>query len=469
MDQVDIGLVGMGVMGHSLLLNLSDRGYSVLGMDTDAEKVARLQEEAGNRQVFFTTDTSSFVAQLKLPRKIWLMVPAGKIVDVVIDQLLPFLSEGDLILDGGNSHYSDTLRRAEKLKGQSIHFLGVGVSGGEEGARYGPSIMPGGDKEAYTHIQPFLESIAAKVEEEPCVTYLGKGAVGHYVKMVHNGIEYSLMQLISETYDLMHRALGMGNEEMAEVLDIWNAGRLKSFLIEISRDILKERDPLNPEGYLIDQILDTAKQKGTGKWTSQTALDLGVPIPTIDAAVMFRYLSARKEVREKYAGPRRAITPSDAQEEMLVHLEKALYAAFIVGYAQGFELMKVASEEFDFNLDLKSAARIWRGGCIIRAQLLEDIYSAYSTIPYLENIIFSPPFQNELREARLSLVSLLRLGVFSQIPVPAFSSVLSYIDGYFSERLPANMIQAQRDYFGAHTYQRTDQEGTFHTNWNESN
>ena len=469
MNQADIGLVGMGVMGHSLVLNLSDHGYSVLGMDTDSEKVAALQAEAGDRQVAFTTDATHFVAQLQLPRKIWLMVPAGRVVDLVIEQLLPMLSPGDLILDGGNSHFSDTQRRAELLSQHEINFLGVGVSGGEEGARFGPSIMPGGNADAYPHIQPFLESIAAKVEGDPCVTYLGKGSVGHYVKMVHNGIEYSLMQLISEVYDLMHRGLQMDNHEMAEVLDGWNSGRLKSFLVEISRDILRRKDPMNPEHYLIDQVLDTAKQKGTGKWTSQTALDLGIPIPTIDSAVMFRYLSARKEWRVKYAVETSSASPGPSKNELLEHLEKALFAAFIVGYAQGFELMQAASDEYGFELDLKSAARIWRGGCIIRADLLDDIHSIFSQEPQLENLIFSGGFKKILLEARLSLIAVMRLGVFSQIAIPALSSVLSYIDAYFSERLPANMIQAQRDYFGAHTYQRTDQEGTFHTDWNESN
>ena len=277
------------------------------------------------------------------------------------------------------------------------------------------------------------------------------------------------MQLISEVYDLMHRGLHMDNHAMADVLDGWNSGRLKSFLVEISRDILRRKDPMNPEHYLIDQVLDTAKQKGTGKWTSQTALDLGIPIPTIDSAVMFRYLSARKEWRVKYAANRASATPTTAQNELLEHLEKALFASFIVGYAQGFELMKAASDEYDFQLDLKSAARIWRGGCIIRANLLDDIHSIYSQEPQLENLIFSTGFKNTLLEARLSLIAVMRLAVFSQIAVPALSSVLSYIDAYFSERLPANMIQAQRDYFGAHTYQRTDQEGTFHTDWNESN
>lgn len=469
MNQADIGLVGMGVMGHSLVLNLSDHGYSVLGLDTDSEKIASLQSEVGEREVTFTTDATYFVAQLKLPRKIWLMVPAGKVVDLVIEQLLPLLSPGDLILDGGNSHFSDTQRRAEYLNEKSIHFLGVGVSGGEEGARFGPSIMPGGNAEAYPHIQPFLESIAAKVDGDPCVTYLGKGSVGHYVKMVHNGIEYSLMQLISEVYDLMHRGLHMDNHEMADVLETWNEGRLTSFLVEISRDILRKKDPMNHERSLVDQVLDTAKQKGTGKWTSQTALDLGIPIPTIDSAVMFRYLSARKEWRVKYAEQPASAAPAPAKAELLDHLEKALFASFIVGYAQGFELMQAASDEYHFQLDLKSAARIWRGGCIIRADLLDDIYSIFSENPQLENLIFSPEFKKTLFEARLSLIAVMRLGVFSQIAVPALSSVLSYIDAYFSERLPANMIQAQRDYFGAHTYQRTDQEGTFHTDWNESN
>ena len=468
----DIGMIGMGVMGHSLLQNLADHGFSVAGLDTDAHKVAELNAHAVDKDLFFTTDTEAFVKQLSLPRKIWIMVPAGKVVDIVIQQLKPLLSPGDLILDGGNSHYEDTLRREEDLAKDSIYFLGVGVSGGEEGARFGPSIMPGGARESYQFIQPFLEAIAAKVgeDQEPCVDYLGTKGAGHYVKMVHNGIEYGLMHLISECYDMMHRGLNMENQEMGAVFEQWNEGRLQSYLVEISRDILRKPDPEKEGEFLIDQILDTAKQKGTGKWTSQSALDLGVPVPTIDTAVMFRYLSARKEIRKKAGQWKRAkqIHFSKSQkDELLKKMEEALYSGFVCTYAQGFELLRHASEEWDFELDLARIARIWRGGCIIRADLLNDFHRVFSSDPNIENLIFADAFRNNLLSTRMSLVGVMRLGIFSHISIPGMSSCLAYLDGYFSERLPANMIQAQRDYFGAHTYQRIDQSGTFHTDWNE--
>ncbi|MEM6628693.1 MAG: NADP-dependent phosphogluconate dehydrogenase [Bacteroidota bacterium] len=468
----DIGMIGMGVMGYSLLQNLADHGFSVAGLDTDAEKVEELNANVGDKDLFFTTDTEAFVQQLSLPRKIWIMVPAGKIVDAVIAQLRPLLSPGDLILDGGNSYFEDSLRREEDLAKDNIYFLGVGVSGGEEGARFGPSIMPGGARDSYQFIQPFLEAIAAKVgeEQEPCVDYLGKKGAGHYVKMVHNGIEYGLMHLISECYDVMHRGLKMDNLEMADVFANWNEGRLQSYLVEITRDILRKKDPQQTGEFLIDNILDTAKQKGTGKWTSQSALDLGVPVPTIDTAVMFRYLSARKPLRQM-AGKWKTATPiafpSSQKADLLVKLEAALYTGFVLTYAQGFELLKFASEEWDFELEPARIARIWRGGCIIRADLLNDFHKVFTQSPSIANLIFSDVFRDSLLASRMSLVSTLRLGIFSHISVPGFSSCLAYLDGYFSERLPANMIQAQRDYFGAHTYQRVDQSGTFHTDWNE--
>ena len=467
--QLDIGLVGMGVMGYSLLQNLADREFSVIGLDNNAERVASLQQEVGDRPLLFTTQMEEMVQNLSKPRKVWLMVPAGPPVDSVLKQLIPLLESGDIVMDGGNSHFEDTVRRQEELAVHGLHFLGVGVSGGEEGARFGPSIMPGGEEKAYKPIQPFLEAIAAKVKGEPCVSYLGKGGAGHYVKMVHNGIEYALMQLLAESYDLMHRAAGMENEAIAEVLGTWNEGRLQSFLVEISRDIFRQQDALKPGSYLIDHILDTAKQKGTGKWTSQSALDLGVPIPNIDAAVMFRYLSARKEQRVKASqwveGAPQLQTLS-ARDSFLEELESVLYSAFLITYAQGFELLAQASHELNMDLNLATIARIWRGGCIIRAEMLNPMVRVFSQTPDLSNLMFADAFRDTILQSRLAWTSILREGLFARVALPVFSAGLAYVDGYFSKRLPANLIQAQRDYFGAHTYQRTDQSGTFHTNWN---
>ncbi len=467
----DIGVIGMGVMGYSLLMNLADHKFTVAGLDTDRNKIESFNEEHAHSDITFFANTVDFVQQLSTPRKLLLMVPAGKPVDAVIDSISPYLSKGDIIMDGGNSHFEETNRRFQHLTERGIHYWGVGVSGGQEGARFGPSIMPGGDREVYHEISPYLEAISAKVDGEPCVAYLGSRSAGHYVKMVHNGIEYGLMQVLAESYDLLHRGLSLENDEIASIYATWNKGRLNSFLVEITGNIFLQKDEKDDARYLIDQILDQAKQKGTGKWTSQSALDLGIPIPNIDVAVMMRYVSAHKDLRVKAEKllpyPKSKLDKNDKRRAVDL-LEEAVYAAFLITYAQGFHLLKSASDEFDYGLELREIAKIWRGGCIIRAELLNDIMNVYDSTPGIEHLLISSEFLRPSQQARGGLSEAIRIGVFNQLPVAAFSAALGYLDAIFSERLPANLIQAQRDYFGAHTYQRIDIPGTFHTQWYET-
>ncbi|MEN0003440.1 MAG: NADP-dependent phosphogluconate dehydrogenase [Bacteroidota bacterium] len=462
----DFGMIGLGVMGRNFLLNIADSGFSVIGLDRDAEKAQSLEQEGGSKRIAGTTDTADFVARLKTPRKIMLLVPAGKIVDAVIESLLPHLDKGDLIIDGGNSFFEDTQRRVDYLAEKDIHFLGTGVSGGAEGARRGPSIMPGGAKEAYALVQKEFEAAAAKVQGEPCVTWVGKGAAGHYVKMVHNGIEYALMQLIAEAYDLLKTAGGFTNPQMAELFSLWNEGRLSSFLIEITADILAKADDQG-EGWLIDKILDKAKQKGTGKWTSQNAMDLGIPVPTIDAAVTMRGISALKAERVAAMEVYPRLTSGQVVEPEIFarEVEGALYFSFVAAYAQGLSLLRDASKEYGFELDLTAIARIWRGGCIIRADLLEDIRAAYAAHPSLANLVLAPSLQEDMVQTRVSIQTVQKVAASLDIPILAFSSALHYFDAYRSAHLPLNVVQAQRDYFGSHTYERNDQEGIFHTEW----
>lgn len=465
----DFGMIGLGVMGRNFLLNVADDGFAALGTDIDAESVAALNEEGEGMNVKGVGTQKEFVELLSKPRKIMMLVPAGKIVDKVIEGLLPLLDEGDILIDGGNSHFDDTNRRYEFLKTKNIRFLGTGVSGGAEGARRGPSIMPGGDKSAWNEVKPILETVAAKVNGEPCVTYIGESSSGHYVKMVHNGIEYGLMQLIAEAYDILKRAGGMSNDDMSALFHKWNEGRLNSFLIEISANILKQRAE-KMDGHLLDLILDKAKQKGTGKWTSQTAMDLGVPVPTIDSAVTMRGISAFKEFRQdtskmfEHVYPKESTLTGDALAEAV---EKALYSSFIITYAQGMHLLAEASVEKDYDLDLEGIARIWRGGCIIRATLLEKIREAYSKREGLKNMMATEEFRGELFDCRDCTVQVLTAALQRGIPTLCMSSALNYYDAFRSERLPLNMVQAQRDYFGSHTYERIDQAGIFHTEWGE--
>jgi 6-phosphogluconate dehydrogenase len=462
-----IGVVGLGVMGHNLALNMERNGFPVAGFDLDAAKVkAFLEGPAAGRNITAAGSTAEMVALLEKPRRILMMVPAGPIVDSAIAQLKPHLEPGDILIDGGNSFFMDTERRNKALDAESFRFVGMGVSGGEEGALWGPSLMPGGQKEAWDALAPILLGIAAKAEDgRPCVDYMGPRGAGHYVKMVHNGIEYGDMQLIAEVYDLLHRGAGIPNEELAAIFSEWNGGELQSYLIEITSQILRRQDASGSA--LVDFILDEAAQKGTGKWTSQNALDVGAPIPTINAAVESRILSSLKSQRveaSKVLGGQAASFTGNRGR--LVDLARqALYASKITSYAQGFGLLEMASKEYDYSLDHAGIARIWRAGCIIRARLLNDIASAFERDRALPNLMLDESFRGILLDHQPAWREVLQTGIGLGIPMLATSASLAYFDAYRSERLPANLTQAQRDYFGAHTYRRTDRDGTFHTEW----
>ena len=461
-----IGMIGLGVMGRNLVLNMSDHGYSVAGYDKNSEMVQRLNEEAKKRPVEGFDDLGQFVKSLQKPRSVMILVPAGKPVDAVIKELLSELDKGDLIIDGGNSHFSDTNLRAKSLAEKGIHYLGVGISGGESGARHGPSMMPGGAEEAYERVRPIFEAAAAHVDGESCVTFLGPGSAGHYVKMVHNGIEYGIMQLISEIYDLMKRGLGMTDDEIHQVFVNWNKQELNSYLVEITGAIFNEIDEQIGRP-LIDVILDEAKQKGTGMWTSQDAMDLQVPTPTIDLAVAMRNLSAMKDERQRAS---RLLAGKVKQYEgekdaFIMYLRNALYAGMIICYAQGFAQLHVASREYGYHLVLEDVARIWRGGCIIRSALLEQICSAFKRDHELPNLLLDSSLGSQVMERKNDLQTVISSAVQLDIPTPGLMVSLAYLNGYRSAWLPANLIQAQRDYFGAHTYERIDEKGVFHTKW----
>jgi 6-phosphogluconate dehydrogenase len=462
----DIGMVGLGTMGRNLLLNMADHGHAVAGLDLSSEKIALLKREGAGKRVEGTTDAGAFVGMLKSPRAIVVLVPAGKAVDSVIADLTPRLAPGDLLIDAGNSHFKDTDRRAKEMDVKRLHFFGMGVSGGESGARHGPSLMPGGPRDAYERVRPILESIAAKVQGQPCVTYLGPGACGHYVKMVHNGIEYGVMQLIAEAYDLLERGIGLGAPELAKVFAQWNQGETSSFLMDITARIFRKMDPKTGK-HLIDVILDVARQKGTGKWTSQEAMDLQAPLLTIDAAVSLRDMSALHDER---AAASRALHGAhgsfSGEADSFIHqLGPALQSATLLTYAQGFALLRKASIAYSYQLDLEAIARIWRGGCIIRAALLEDIRAAYHKQPGLPNLLVDPKFSQDVAKRQRELRSILRASIDLGIPVAGLMTALAYFDAYRAARLPTNLIQAQRDFFGAHTYERIDEPGTFHTEW----
>ena len=530
-------MIGLGTMGRNFLLNVADSGFACVGYDLDGEKVDALQEEGKDFDVEGKKTLDEFLDALEKPRNIMLLVPAGKIVDSVIEDLVPHLDEGDLIIDGGNSHFPDTSRREKDLNEKNIEFLGVGVSGGAEGARRGPSMMIGGDEEVYKRVQPIFEAASAKVNGEPCAAHVGKGSAGHFVKMVHNGIEYGLMQLLAETYDFMVRVLKMDYDEMSETFAEWNEAELNSFLVEITAEILKKTDE-DTDKPLVELILDKAAQKGTGRWTSQVAMDFGVPIPTIDSAVSMRQISAQKEVRiliaEKYGNHESDVTNPPSRKDEKVEselledeakavreeaaaetvvteqqdlnieakvlesdkekanvesdeshdeavrkdvfenkdkfinlLKETLHSSFIITYAQGMSLLQVASIEMDYELNLSEIAKIWRGGCIIRSALLEKMRRAYTDNPELPNMIMDDEFAGILSKNRDFWCMINNEFMMSQVPSLCLSSALSYFDAFRSHRLPANMIQAQRDFFGSHTYQRIDKEGTFHTDWEE--
>ena len=465
-EQYEIGMVGLGVMGRNLLLNMADHGHSVAGYDKDVTKVAALRLEAETRNIRGAADIQEFIALLRQPRAVMMLVPAGPPVDSVINDLLAHLRPGDLIIDAGNSYFKDTDVRARNLKAKDLQFLGVGVSGGEEGARHGPSIMPGGPKEAYERVRAVLEAVAARVNGDPCVTWLGPGSAGHFVKMVHNGIEYGVMQLLAEAYDLMKRGLGMNDDEMGEAYALWNKGELNGYLVEVTSHIFSRQDEKTGKR-LLDEILDVAKQKGTGMWTSQSAMELQVPIPTIDLAVAMRDLSVFAKEREQasalYQHSQRRF--SGDQKTFLTQLSRALFAGIIITYAQGMALLVVASDKYGYHLDPEAVARIWRGGCIIRAALLEDICAAFHARPDLPNLLLAPQLSRKVMEHQEDLRRVVCQAAESGVPVPGLMVSLGYLDAYRSAWLPANLIQAQRDYFGAHTYERIDAKGTFHTEW----
>ncbi|MDY0020122.1 MAG: NADP-dependent phosphogluconate dehydrogenase [Anaerolineae bacterium] len=469
MKKADIGLVGLGVMGRMLALNIERHGYCVAGYDVDEEKVNAFEADRQEKALIGCRTLGDFIAALDKPRRIMLMVPAGAPVDAVIEEIKFALEPGDLLIDGGNSFFQDTERRARDLEPLEVLYMGTGVSGGEYGALWGPSIMPGGQPEAWTLVKPIFEAIAARVDDEPCVTYVGRGGAGHYVKMVHNGIEYGDMQLIAEAYDLLHRAVGLSAEELASVFSEWNKGELESYLIEITADIFTKRDTETGKP-LVDVILDTAQQKGTGKWTSQNALDLGAPTPTLNAAVEARIISAYREERvaasQVLAGPE--VRFEGDRGAMIVAVRDALYTAKLCSYAQGFALLRAASQEYGYGLHYGELARIWRGGCIIRARFLNDVRAAFGRDPALPNLLMDSVFSEGVNARQDALRQVVQLAVAHGVPAPAFSSALAYYDAYRSARLPANLTQAQRDYFGAHTYQRVDKAGKFHTEWIES-
>jgi len=463
-----IGMVGLGVMGRNLLLNMADHGFKVAGYDNDKNKVDSLRTEAKEQSVHAATTIDEFLQLLQKPRAIMLLVPAGPAVDSVIHNLLPHLEAGDLIIDAGNSHFTDTNTRLDYLQQKEIQFMGVGISGGEEGARHGPSIMPGGSKDAYEKIRRILEAVAAKVKGKPCVTYLGEGSVGHYVKMVHNGIEYGIMQLIAESYDLMKRGLGLNNEELSTIYHDWNETELNSYLIEITSHIFAKIDDKTGKS-LIDNIVGIAKQNGTGMWTSQSAMELQVPTPIIDAAVIMRDLSVyakeRLQASKLYQRPIKNL--SHEKTAFVKQIKSALFSGILITYAQGFALLNVASRQYAYNLNLEAVSSIWRGGCIIRAALLENICDAFHANPNLTNILLDNNLAQKINENQENLRRVLMEACTFGIPTPALMAALSYLDAYRSVWQPANLIQAQRDYFGAHTYERIDANGTFHTSWEE--
>lgn len=471
MEKYNYGVVGLGVMGRNLLYNIADNGFSVAGFDLDEEKVIELRNGvAEGTRVIGSVSLEEFVIGLDIPRKIILMVPAGKPVDAVLESITPFLSPKDVVIDAGNSYFKDTERRIADLTSKNLHFMGMGVSGGEQGARRGPSIMPGGDLEAFNLVKPMLEKISAKVNGEPCTAYMGKGAAGNYVKMVHNGIEYAIMQLISEAYDLLRKGANLNNDQLYEVFKTWNEGEMNSFLIEITRDIFQQKDDLT-DGFLIDKILDKAGAKGTGKWTSEQAMEIGVSIPTIDVAVTSRIISAYKDERvtasQLYA--KEEIKTPENVELFIKEVGAALYLATIISYAQGLALLVKASEEYQFETPLKDVVKIWRDGCIIRSVLLEKFFQAYSKNENLSNILLDQGISEIVKDKISSLRKTASFAVTNGIPSLGLQSALAYFEVYTTESLPVNLLQAQRDYFGAHTYQRTDREGVFHALWQTSN
>ena len=466
MSKQQIGVIGMAVMGRNLALNIESRGFSVSIYNRSRNKTEEVIAEHSDKQLVPYYSIEDFVNSLEKPRRILIMVQAGKGTDAVIDELRPLLDKGDIIIDGGNAYFEDTIRRNKMLSDEGFNFIGTGVSGGEEGALKGPSIMPGGQKEAYELVAPILEKIAAKANGEPCVAYIGPDGAGHYVKMAHNGIEYGDMQLIAESYSVLKHVGGLTNDELSDVFSNWNKGELDSYLTEITADIFKYKDENGD--YLVDKILDAAGNKGTGKWTSQSALDLGEPLSLITESVFARYISAIKDQRvvasKVLKGPSKEAFTGDKQA-LIEKVRKALYMGKIISYAQGFAQLKAASEHYNWQLDYGEIAKIFRAGCIIRAQFLQKITDAYTENNNIDNLLLAPYFSKTVEAYQQPLRDVISLAVLHGIPVPTLSAAIAYYDSYRSEVLPANLIQAQRDYFGAHTYRRIDKDGVFHTDW----
>lgn len=471
MNKQQIGVVGLAVMGKNLALNIESKGFSVALYNRSPEKTKELVEEAQGKNFIGTYSMEEFVQSLETPRKILIMVKAGKPTDDTIDQLVPYLSQGDILIDGGNAFFPDTQRRNKDLQAKGFRFIGAGVSGGEEGALNGPAIMPGGQKDAYELVEPILTAISAKVNGDPCSTYIGEDGAGHYVKMVHNGIEYGDMQLIGEAYHLLKDVLNLTTSELHEIFTEWNNGELDSYLMEITADIFSKIDPDTGKP-MVDVILDSAGQKGTGKWTSQSALDLGVPLSIITESVFARFISAMKEERvaasKRLSGP--AVSSFDGEPKAFIEaVRQALYASKIASYAQGFAQMRAASDEYNWNLNYGSIAMIFRGGCIIRARFLQNIKDAYDRDPALKNLLLDGYFGEIVTNYQGAWRKVIAIAVTRGIPIPGFASALAYYDSYRTERLPANLLQAQRDYFGAHTFERIDKEGSYHFQWMENN
>lgn len=470
MQKPEIGVIGMAVMGKNLALNIESRGYTVGIYNRTAARTEQVMKDHAEKKLVPSYNVADFVNSLEKPRRIIMMVQAGAGTDAVIEELLPLLDKGDVLIDGGNTFFEDTMRRNKRLDESGINFIGMGTSGGELGALEGPSLMPGGQKEAYDLVAPILEKIAAKAPEDgkPCVTYIGPNGAGHYVKMVHNGIEYGDMQLIAESYDLMHNGLGMTPMEISEIFSEWNKGELKSYLIEITADILTREDDLGTGKPIIEMILDRAGNKGTGKWSSQNALEIGVDQSLITEAVYARYISTFKDERvaasKKLTGPSKQIPAAD-KAAVIENIRKALYFSKIMSYAQGFEQMKVASSNYDWDLNFGEIAQIWRAGCIIRAQFLQKITDAYDKDAHLNNLLLDDYFAEIANSYQDAVREVVATAVKAGIPAPTYTAAISYFDSYRAETLPAAIIQAQRDYFGAHTYERTDRPGIFHYPW----
>lgn len=457
-------MIGLGTMGRNLLLNMADKGFSVTGYDKDQKMISKLEDEGKEHNLKGYNDIKAFISSLQTPRTLILLVPAGPIVDSVINELKPLLSKGDIIIDSGNSHFTDTNRRVDELEKDGLHFFGMGISGGEEGARFGPSMMPGGDKQAYNVVKDVFDAVAAKVGSDPCVTYIGPGASGHFVKMVHNGIEYAIMELIAEIYGVLKNGMGYSNKGIYNVFKKWNEGRLQSFLLEITAEIFLFKDT-ETQNDLLDQIKDEARSKGTGKWTSEVSMELQLPVPTINEAVSNRDLSKFKALRVSLED---AFGKKENKIDVTVDdLENAFYFSMISAYAQGMHLLVQASKEYQYDLQLQEIAKIWRGGCIIRAKFLEDIYQAYEKNNSLEHLFGDSGIQEIIKSTlagtRKSICACINAG----IGIPAFASTLTYFDTITTARMPSNLIQAQRDFFGAHTFERIDKDGVFHADWNK--